>query len=721
MTRRLDQLMMLVWIGLPATSQAIGLGDIKVQSALNEPLVAQIDIVGASPEELSSLSAAVANLDTFLRYGADRPAFLTSASFRVSHDAAGRPVLLVKSREAFTEPLVSLLVDMRSTSGELVREYTLLLDPATRVDNAPGTTAALPQTAAAATPAPVVTANRSVPANRGMMAERSVMADRSATANPSVTADRGVTPERSGMADRNATANPVAAPQNTYTVSAHDTLDGIARRIGGASRNNLSRMVLAIYHGNPAAFDGNINRLHQGATLQIPSAALVAAMSKTEADREFVAQMAAWHGPAVAMLAAAPAHHADAHPQAAVSLDKTTDGPKPTTMPTTGPAMSLTGPAPASPPVPAAALASTPAPAAALANNPAPADDALDQRLRSVESALEDTKRLQASEHAELLALRQRMDGSNGSTATLQDGLPAAAAAASGTTSATAAPTAVAGSTPEAAAKPASDGAPAAASAGHPRLLVFALAFGALVLAALVALRLRRRAAEDAAATVDDDMIEAGDAWSPADEQQTMKTLGIIENVRSTLVAREEPPAAAAVPVPAAAVAPPGLEHDSMDIDTSSLLALPEMSAPARPAGSETTVILAFKNVDDGYTSVDLDSTETHVQMPSGLHDHQVFNERRTNPADVLRQAIARHPDRNDLKIKLLEMYYDATASNRQAFLEVARKLALELDSASDEEWAKIMDMGKAIAGDDSLFSESTGNTQTQPHQAISG
>src|SRR4030081_3917440 len=122
----------LVWmmaLTMPGAAQALGLGDIHVDSGLNERLAAEIDIVGATALDLIDLRAAVANRDTFLRYGADRPAFLSSATFKVTQDNRGRPVLAIRSTESFTDPVVNFLDDLRWRKGELVREYTLLLDP----------------------------------------------------------------------------------------------------------------------------------------------------------------------------------------------------------------------------------------------------------------------------------------------------------------------------------------------------------------------------------------------------------------------------------------------------------------------------------------------------------------------------------------------------------------------------------------------------------------
>src|ERR1700722_13425406 len=125
-----NPLVLMMALSVPGAAHALGLGDIHVDSALNERLTAEIDIVGATADDLDGLRAAVANRDTFARYGAERPAFLSSATFKVAQDGHGRPVLAIRTTEAFTEPAVNFLVDVRWSTGELVRQYTLLLDPA---------------------------------------------------------------------------------------------------------------------------------------------------------------------------------------------------------------------------------------------------------------------------------------------------------------------------------------------------------------------------------------------------------------------------------------------------------------------------------------------------------------------------------------------------------------------------------------------------------------
>jgi hypothetical protein len=93
--------------------------------------------------------------------------------------------------------------------------------------------------------------------------------------------------------------------------------------------------------------------------------------------------------------------------------------------------------------------------------------------------------------------------------------------------------------------------------------------------------------------------------------------------------------------------------------------------------------------------------------MPSGLNDRAVVSERRANIIDALKMAIDRDPHRGDLRMKLLETYFTATLNSRRAFMEGVRKMARERDQVSPEDWLKVVEMGREIAADDLLFSDS--------------
>ena len=76
MTRNIKRLILMGALLSPATLYALGLGEIHLNSALNQPFDAEIDLLSATPEELAGLKVAIASNDTFSRYGLDRPSFL---------------------------------------------------------------------------------------------------------------------------------------------------------------------------------------------------------------------------------------------------------------------------------------------------------------------------------------------------------------------------------------------------------------------------------------------------------------------------------------------------------------------------------------------------------------------------------------------------------------------------------------------------------------------
>jgi hypothetical protein len=98
------------------------------------------------------------------------------------------------------------------------------------------------------------------------------------------------------------------------------------------------------------------------------------------------------------------------------------------------------------------------------------------------------------------------------------------------------------------------------------------------------------------------------------------------------------------------------------------------------------------------------EATTAHLVLTGEVKEPRRFLERRKSPADVLRQAIERESDRSDLRLKLIELYYTAAAQNRRAFVKATRQLAEHQHLVSEEEWSRILKMGRAIAPEDELF-----------------
>lgn len=244
---------MLVLSALPATVAALGLGEIRLKSPLNAPLDAEIELVNASPEELSSLKAQLASRETFARYGLEWPAFLGSVTLTRDKSATGSDVLRVRSAEAITEPFVTLLVDANWGRGRLVREYTLLLDPPTF---APSPTPPVP-VAAAVTP--------SVAAAPAARREPAPVQPRADEAPESVAVRRG------------------------------DTLSGLAARaVPDRSEVSLEQAMVGLYRSNPRAFGATMNDLRAGAVLRVPDIEEMTAISRDVALAEVARQGSEW-------------------------------------------------------------------------------------------------------------------------------------------------------------------------------------------------------------------------------------------------------------------------------------------------------------------------------------------------------------------------------------------------------------------------------------------
>ncbi|MBK7903855.1 MAG: hypothetical protein IPJ97_13650 [Proteobacteria bacterium] len=349
----------------PGALYALGLGEIKLNSALNQPFDAEIELVSANQEDLGALRAALASSDTFIRYGLDRPAFLVDFNFRVARGADGRDVLRVTSPRPVTEPFVTLLVEANWPRGRLLREYTVLLDPPVY---APGPAASEPVAAAPRVSSGGATSTRSA----------APVAD---TTTESV---RSSSPTSSAAP----AAAPGIEPGSTYRVRNNDTLWEIASAANPGPRSNINRAMVAIFQNNPQAFDGNINVLRSGSLLRIPDASQISSVSASDASAEVARQYEAWRN------GTATAAASEAGTLRLVTPEQGTAAPSTSTSTSTRPAT-------------AAPAATTGAPAAAASGD-------LETRVKQLESELAEAKRLLEVRNAEL--------------ATLQGGAPEAAA-----------------------------------------------------------------------------------------------------------------------------------------------------------------------------------------------------------------------------------------------------------------------------------------------------
>lgn len=112
----------------PVSSFALGLGNIQVNSTLNQRLDARIDLLSAVPEDAEVMIISLASSEEFTKAGLGRPHFLTSLKFKAIVEN-GNVQISVTSPKPVREPSLHFLVEVDWPRGHLIRAYTILLEP----------------------------------------------------------------------------------------------------------------------------------------------------------------------------------------------------------------------------------------------------------------------------------------------------------------------------------------------------------------------------------------------------------------------------------------------------------------------------------------------------------------------------------------------------------------------------------------------------------------
>jgi pilus assembly protein FimV len=274
-----------VALGIASTdASAFALGQLKVQSALGEPLRAEIDVTEIAANEADGLKINIATAEAFKSAGVPYNSALSDVKATLQRRAGGQYVVRLSGNRPLNDPFIDLLLEANGSSGRIVRDYTVLLDPpATRQAAAPAT----PISPQIATPT-----ERVAPAARARR-ERPPVVPAAPSAAPSAPAAASPAPAPAAAAPAPVTA---AAPAvrsgggEQVTVQRGDT----ASKIAGAHKPadvSLDQMLVALLLSNPDAFvGGNVNRMRAGAVLDLPSGAEAAAILPDEARRTVTAQ-----------------------------------------------------------------------------------------------------------------------------------------------------------------------------------------------------------------------------------------------------------------------------------------------------------------------------------------------------------------------------------------------------------------------------------------------
>lgn len=257
-------LLALAFLLLPiAGAHALGLGGISLQSRLNQPLDAEIELRSVEPGDLEKLKVNLATREEFEQAGLDRPFLLASLKFETVQ-RGDRTIIKVSTREAFREPFVSFLLKVEWPNGRLLREYTLLLDP------------------------PVVSREGAPP----VQAPSAGGAPQMGSVQPAIPS----TPAPVSRVPRAAQAPRVSSVAgDEYRVRRGDSLYKIARETITDPAVSSQQAMLAFLRANREAFiNDNINLLKEGYVLRIPSSQEALSVDQAEAVAEVRRQVAEW-------------------------------------------------------------------------------------------------------------------------------------------------------------------------------------------------------------------------------------------------------------------------------------------------------------------------------------------------------------------------------------------------------------------------------------------
>jgi len=239
-------LLALLFLGWVSAVHAVTLGQARVTSYLNQPLEAELELVGLEPGQHEDLRIRIANQAQFDRLGIVYTNFLADLRFDVVQSGA-RWIVRVRSNQPVNEPFLDFPVQMTWPGGQMVRQYTLLLDPLTLTRPATVTRAAAP-----------------APAPRARVVE-----------------------SQPGRAI-GATYGPVRRGETLWPIAQQVRPSGVTTK----------QMAMALLRANPQAFiDNNINKLRAGAVLTIPPLGEIQQMDAATASRAFAEQTRQWRAP----------------------------------------------------------------------------------------------------------------------------------------------------------------------------------------------------------------------------------------------------------------------------------------------------------------------------------------------------------------------------------------------------------------------------------------
>ena len=260
-----------------SATYALGLGEIESSSHLNQPFRAKINLLSTSAADVKRLKVRIASPEVFSRVGIERPKYLDSISFTPSVEN-GKPIIIVNSNQPINQPFLNFLLEVSWPNGQLLKEYTVLLDPPVLVQ--PGT----------------AVANNTVGVRAEPKRQQQVTSAKAPqhTTRPTKTVSKKTISSSRAAVPRKKTTKGSRKTTHKYRVVRGDSLYKVAKKLGRKGVRT-EQMMMAIYRANPTAFrKRNINNLKAGALLRRPSKRDALSLSYAKSKSSIYKQSTAW-------------------------------------------------------------------------------------------------------------------------------------------------------------------------------------------------------------------------------------------------------------------------------------------------------------------------------------------------------------------------------------------------------------------------------------------
>jgi pilus assembly protein FimV len=259
-------------LAIGGTAEALTLGQIHVQSFINEPLKAVIDVNKATEDEIQALKIKLADRNAFSKVGVDYTNEVQGLRFAIVETPKGTSIE-VTSQTSISEPFLSFVIDADWNKGSVSKDYTVLLDPPIYTDRF----------------APPV-----APADAGIVRSDEIPEPVAETETAPVTSEPSTPAEETPAASAAQTQVASGDMKNIGPTAAGSNLWTIARD-NKPQAATIQQAMVAIHEANPDAFiRGNMNHMKQGQLLRVPPPEVIEAISQAAAETRISRHQQAW-------------------------------------------------------------------------------------------------------------------------------------------------------------------------------------------------------------------------------------------------------------------------------------------------------------------------------------------------------------------------------------------------------------------------------------------